>query len=197
MKTTLIVLALSAAVCLARPQTRQNQKLKYNPPIEQSLDTQTVKPIAILSQSSQFNFDGNFNYDFQAENGIQSQAVGTIKSLGPEEVAQVMQGSYSYTAPDGTPITATWWADETGFHIEGAHLPTPPPIPIEIERSLEFLRTIPVGGKENQYDNGQYDEYRYNKYPNNQYPNNQYQNNQYQNNQYPNNQFSNNQYPNN
>jgi hypothetical protein len=37
-------------------------------------------------------------------------------------------GSYSYTAPDGTPIAVTWTADENGFHAAGAHLPTPPPI---------------------------------------------------------------------
>ncbi|BES99568.1 Insect cuticle protein [Nesidiocoris tenuis] len=109
------------------------------------------QPIAILSQNSNSNYDGNFNYDFQAENGIVEQAVGSIKVLDPETQAQVMQGRYAYTAPDGTPIEASWYADETGFHIEGAHLPTPPPIPDAIARSLEYLRSLPPA-KEDQYE---------------------------------------------
>lgn len=63
-----------------------------------------------------------------------------------------MQGSYSYTAPDGTPISASWYADETGFHVEGAHLPTSPPIPAAIAKSLEYIRSLPPA-KENQYYN--------------------------------------------
>lgn len=40
---------------------------------------------------------------------------------------QVMQGSYSYTGPDGILYTITYIADENGFRAEGAHIPTPPP----------------------------------------------------------------------
>lgn len=38
-----------------------------------------------------------------------------------------MQGSYSYTGPDGIVYTITYIADENGFRAEGAHIPTPPP----------------------------------------------------------------------
>lgn len=41
---------------------------------------------------------------------------------------QVMQGSYSYTGPDGIVYTITYIADENGFRAEGAHIPTPPPV---------------------------------------------------------------------
>lgn len=50
-----------------------------------------------------------------------------------------MQGRYSYTAPDGTPITVEYYADETGFHATGAHIPTPPPIPEAIQRAIATL----------------------------------------------------------
>ena len=56
---------------------------------------------------------------------------------------QVAQGSYSYTAPDGTRITITYTADENGFVPQGDHLPTPPPIPPEIQKALDFLATQP------------------------------------------------------
>ncbi|XP_054256877.1 endocuticle structural glycoprotein SgAbd-1-like [Macrosteles quadrilineatus] len=84
-----------------------------------------VKPVAILRQSQDDNFDGSFSYDFEAENGIASSASGYVKNAGSEDEAQVIQGQYSYTAPDGTPVVTRWFADETGFHAEGAHIPTP------------------------------------------------------------------------
>lgn len=31
----------------------------------------------------------------------------------------------------------------TGFQPQGDHLPTPPPIPPEIQRALEYLSTLP------------------------------------------------------
>lgn len=54
-----------------------------------------------------------------------------------------MQGSFQYTADDGTPISLTYIADENGFQPQGAHLPTPPPIPPAIQRSLDFLAANP------------------------------------------------------
>lgn len=47
---------------------------------------------------------------------------GYIKNPGTEREAQVMQGSYSYTGPDGVVYTVTYIADENGFRAEGAHL---------------------------------------------------------------------------
>jgi len=36
-------------------------------------------------------------------------------------------GSYSYTSPEGVPITMNWIADENGFRVQGNGVPTPPP----------------------------------------------------------------------
>ncbi|WP_439952957.1 chitin-binding domain-containing protein [Acinetobacter pittii] len=68
---------------------------------------------------------------------MQSSATGSVKVISPEETAQVVQGSYSFTLPDGSVVTRTYVADENGFHAEGADIPTPPPIPEAIARSLE------------------------------------------------------------
>lgn len=73
--------------------------------------------------------------------------------------AEVVSGSYSYTGPDGVQYTITYTADEGGFHAEGAHLPTPPPIPPEIQRGVELALAAEARG-ENQdggaggYNNG-------------------------------------------
>ena len=59
----------------------------------------------------------------------------------PEEQlnAQVQQGSYTYTSPEGQIITITYTADETGFHAEGDHLPTPPPVSPEVQKGLDLI----------------------------------------------------------
>ncbi|EEB20214.1 Endocuticle structural glycoprotein SgAbd-2, putative [Pediculus humanus corporis] len=73
-----------------------------------------------------------------------SRKAGYLKNAGnPEEEAQVAQGSYSYVAPDGQRVSVSYVADENGFVPQGDHLPTPPPIPEAILRSLEFIRRQP------------------------------------------------------
>ena len=80
------------------------------------------------------------NFSYVTGDGQQVQAQGYLKNLGLKEAeGAAAQGSYSYTAPDGTPISVTWIADENGFRAEGAHLPTPPPIPEAIQRSLNLI----------------------------------------------------------
>lgn len=109
-------------------------------------------PVQIISQNAVVNADGSFNYSFETSNGIKVEESGFVKpvidvrsGLGEGTTdentgdSQVIQGSFSYTAPDGSPISLKYIADETGFHPEGAHLPTPPPIPGPIQKSLSLL----------------------------------------------------------
>lgn len=65
----------------------------------------------------------------------------------------MVQGRYSYPAPDGTPITIEYTADENGFRATGAHIPTPPPIPEAIRRALE---ANPPGPDDEKYDRQPY-----------------------------------------
>lgn len=57
-------------------------------------------------------------YSYETGNGIVAEEQGYLKNAGnPETEAQVAQGSYSYTGPDGVPITVTYIADENGANI--------------------------------------------------------------------------------
>ncbi|XP_022119561.2 pro-resilin-like isoform X2 [Pieris rapae] len=76
--------------------------------------------------------DGDrFNYRFETSNGITAEEAG-VASGGVKA-----QGGYSYTGDDGKAYTITYTADEQGYQPQGEHLPTPPPIPEEILRSIE------------------------------------------------------------
>lgn len=66
-----------------------------------------------------------------------------MKHISAEDSAVEAQGSFHYTAPDGTPIALQYVANENGFQPQGAHLPTPPPIPELIQRALDYIASQP------------------------------------------------------
>ncbi|CAD7076721.1 unnamed protein product [Hermetia illucens] len=106
----------------------------------------TQEPIAIISQDSNIEPDGSYQYSYETANGIKAQEVGTLKKATSADTQDVIvaQGSFSYTAPDGTVINLNYAADdENGFQPQGEHLPTAPPIPPAIQKALEYLATLP------------------------------------------------------
>lgn len=61
--------------------------------------------------------------------------------------SESVSGSFSYTGSDGVQYSITYTADENGFHPQGAHLPTPPPIPPEIQRGVELALAAEARGE--------------------------------------------------
>lgn len=86
-------------------------------------------------------------FRFETENKIKHNEVGQLKNAGSEDEAEEVRGSYSYTAPDGQVITVNYIANEFGFQPEGAHLPTPPPIPEAILKSLQLIESTNSNGQ--------------------------------------------------
>ncbi|XP_032520073.1 pupal cuticle protein 20-like isoform X1 [Danaus plexippus] len=89
------------------------------------------------------NGDGSYSFSYDTPNGISARESGSPRAPGPEGPAVTAEGAFSYRAPDGQQISLTYTADENGFHPSGSHLPTPPPIPEAILRSLEYNRQNP------------------------------------------------------
>lgn len=108
---------------------------KYHQPVYHQQPAHQDQQAQILRLSSNVDPNGAYDYSFETANGIQTHESG----VG----GQSAQGSVHYTAPDGTPIELTYTADENGFHPVGAHLPTPPPIPEAILRSLAYNEAHP------------------------------------------------------
>lgn len=63
--------------------------------------------------------------------GIQAEEVGR------EADGIQAQGGYAYVGDDGQTYNVRYTADANGFQAQGAHFPTPPPIPEEIARALQ------------------------------------------------------------
>lgn len=86
------------------------------------------------------------NFSYESANSIKAQETGTLKKTSDPENPNVIiaQGSYSYTDPEGNQISLTYVADdEGGFQPQGAHLPTPPPIPPNIQKALDYILSQP------------------------------------------------------
>ncbi|XP_016988959.1 larval cuticle protein LCP-17 [Drosophila rhopaloa] len=79
--------------------------------------------------------DGHYNYAYETSNGIAAQESG----LGGYQA----NGGFSWYSPEGELVQIAYVADENGYQPQGALLPTPPPIPAAILKSLEYIRTHP------------------------------------------------------
>ncbi|XP_063894385.1 endocuticle structural glycoprotein SgAbd-3-like [Helicoverpa armigera] len=92
----------------------------------------------ILNYENEINEEG-YRYAYETSDGTKAEQQGrVIPGAQPEEGSLSVSGSYSYIGDDGQTYTVTYTADENGFHAEGAHLPTPPPVPEEILKSLQL-----------------------------------------------------------
>ncbi|XP_068215625.1 pupal cuticle protein Edg-78E-like [Palaemon carinicauda] len=84
--------------------------------------------IPILKDDRTQNSYGEYAFDFETGNGIKRQEAGR------QGYGQETNGGWSYTAPEGIPISLTFEAGPQGYVPVGAHLPvgpTPPPLPYQ------------------------------------------------------------------
>lgn len=116
---------------------------------QQSYATQTFKrrkgmraPVVpiIDSQNYVFSHSGNFHYSYEGGDGTKAYERGQLKQSNGG-AGSAVEGNFSYKDKDGNDYSLQYTADENGYRPVGAHLPTPPPIPPEIKRALEYLAT--------------------------------------------------------
>ncbi|XP_050342277.1 endocuticle structural glycoprotein ABD-4-like [Nymphalis io] len=123
-----------------QPQTDYRQPPQDLRPRVQ-IDTTTVIPI--ISFDKVQGTDGSYQTSYETGNNIHAQENGYVRNVKNSENEDiptlVQEGSYSYTAPDGQVITVEYTADEFGFRVKGDHIPTPPPLSPEIQKSLDLI----------------------------------------------------------
>ncbi|XP_069674209.1 endocuticle structural glycoprotein SgAbd-8-like [Periplaneta americana] len=140
-----LVMSVLAQRQQAPPQYTENDQAPQRRP--QPVDDQRplgqdryTTPVPIIRFDKEQSADGSYKTSYETGNNIIAEETGFLKNPGVEnEEALVQHGSYTYTAPDGSIITVTYTADEQGFRATGDHLPTPPPVPAEIQKSLDII----------------------------------------------------------
>ena len=85
--------------------------------------------------------EGNYQFAYETSNGIQVQEAGNPAGV---------RGTVNYISPEGEKISLSYTADEEGYHPQGDHLPTPPPVPAYVLRALEYIRSHPPAQKDQQ-----------------------------------------------
>ncbi|KAJ8955038.1 hypothetical protein NQ318_000470 [Aromia moschata] len=114
--------------------TVSSPTLLYGVPVVKTYTVPAAPVIPILRFGLDNNGQGSYSFEYETANHIWAQESGKPKAPDSSEV----QGAYSYLAPNGEVISLSYVADENGFRATGNHLPTPPPIPEAIQKSLEL-----------------------------------------------------------
>ncbi|GBP74634.1 Larval cuticle protein LCP-22 [Eumeta japonica] len=126
------------------PSTQTRQANPYYPYSARNYGVSYAdRDAVILTSVNDINADGGYQYGYETSNGIKAEAVGFNRNLRNYPFAEppAVQGSFSWTALDGTPVSIRYTADENGYRPVGDAIPTPPPVPAAILRSLEYIKT--------------------------------------------------------
>ncbi|XP_030385798.1 larval cuticle protein III/IV [Scaptodrosophila lebanonensis] len=93
-------------------------------------------PAEVVRSSSNVEADGSYGFVWELNDGtsFQEQGVG----------GQGANGAFAYISPEGLPVQLSYVADQNGFQPNSDLLPTPPPIPEEILRSIRYIQEHPT-----------------------------------------------------
>ncbi|XP_018392472.1 PREDICTED: LOW QUALITY PROTEIN: stabilizer of axonemal microtubules 1-like [Cyphomyrmex costatus] len=138
------ILAMILGLAVAQDQNYHGRNYQQNDEQHQADNRRptSTTPIPILHWNKQQEHDGTYKIGYETGNNIIAEESGYIKTIGEGEdraEAIVQQGTFSYTSPEGQLITIHYTADETGFHAQGDHIPTPPPVSEEIQKGLDLI----------------------------------------------------------
>jgi len=87
-----------------------------------------------IHRSDDVRPDG-FNTLVEIDNSIKEERSG-------DEHGNI-HGDFGWISPEGEHVAISYVADENGYQPSGSVLPTPPPIPVEIARALEWIAAHP------------------------------------------------------
>lgn len=79
-----------------------------------------------------------FSCSYVTGDGSERQEVGVVENPGTPVEGTAVQGSYFYTAPDGTPVTVNYVADSFGYQPVGPNVH--PAIIRAVQRQVEEAR---------------------------------------------------------
>ncbi|KAG6441628.1 hypothetical protein O3G_MSEX001886 [Manduca sexta] len=81
---------------------------------------------SVIKNDIWFGNDGSYNYEYQISDGTHVGEYGYYTDPRRTEESLVKKGWYSYRGADGKVYTVNYYADHTGYHAFGSHLPASP-----------------------------------------------------------------------
>ncbi|XP_053631863.1 cuticle protein AMP1A-like [Cherax quadricarinatus] len=102
------------------------------------------KIVEIISDQRSDSGDGNFNYAFEADNGISVSASGTPGAAGQVN----MEGVFRFPLDDGTIAEVRYIADENGFQPQSDLIPKDHPLPAHALQQIRFAEEQRAKGVE-------------------------------------------------
>jgi len=118
-----------------------------------STDSKSANPNAgvtfIKNEVKPLDGEGNYSYDIELSDGTKLVQMGhTVAPAGGADSTDsgglVIEGSYSYVAPDGKMISISYIADDKGFQPKGDAIPTAPTVLSSKGAQKEEPKTTPV-----------------------------------------------------
>lgn len=140
------------------------QEPQYNYAPAPSSYRQPKEVIPILSQTNERD-DYGYKYSYETGDYQTKQETGKIipgSKKGPygedEDGSLQVDGQFYYQSPEGIPITLTYRADENGFQPQGAHLPTPPPLPEALVQAIRDHEAAKAAAPRDNYQQQSYEQ---------------------------------------
>ncbi|CAG9769052.1 unnamed protein product [Ceutorhynchus assimilis] len=99
-----------------------------------------VDVVPVVAQNSDIFPDGKYQYNYESGDGSKQEQHGVPKPVDKDNVIEAVEGSVSYTDPDGGHHDLTYVADENGYQPQGDDVPK---IPEAIARALQYIAEHP------------------------------------------------------
>ncbi|XP_061388211.1 endocuticle structural glycoprotein SgAbd-3-like [Musca vetustissima] len=81
--------------------------------------------------------------NYELGDGSKATQDGILKHVDDNHEGEAIQGRFAFISDDGEEYSISYTADENGYRPVGAHLPTPPPIPESVLKTLKYLEEHP------------------------------------------------------
>ncbi|XP_067631791.1 endocuticle structural glycoprotein SgAbd-3 [Eurosta solidaginis] len=105
--------------------------------------TMATEDAKLISNEAIVEHDGTYHYHYELDDGSKATQNGVLKPVEGQFSGEAIQGNFAFVADDGKEYAIQYIADELGYRPVGAHLPTPPPVPESVLKSLKYLEEHP------------------------------------------------------
>ncbi|XP_064543630.1 endocuticle structural glycoprotein SgAbd-3 [Drosophila montana] len=96
-----------------------------------------------ISNESNVEYNGKFFYHYELLDGSKATQNGELKEIEKDQYGEAVKGHFSFAGDDGKEYAISYTADENGYRPVGDHLPTPPPTPESVLKTLKYLEEHP------------------------------------------------------